>query len=88
MELSEQYFAKAVPSFQSVYGSMVTVIAPIENGKLQIQKGLIGDLGDMEINTEEELRIKEGKSVYQYLGKNSKYYGIKQEVDMYTADGH
>lgn len=88
MELSEQYFAKAVPSFQSVYGSMVTVIAPIENGKLQIQKGLIGDLGDMEINTEEELRIKEGKSVYQYLGKNSKYYGIQQEVDMYTADGH
>lgn len=87
MELSDLYFRLSYPAFQSKFGSMVTVVAPISDGKLQMKDGMHGSLYGTYLNDTEVLEIKEGKRFNKYIGESGTYLGVHYEVDMETADG-
>lgn len=87
MELSDLYFRLSYPAFQSKFGSMVTVVAPISDGSLQMKDGMHGGLDGTYLNDTEVLEIKEGKHFNKYIGESGTYLGVHQEVDMETADG-
>ena len=87
LELSDLYFRLSYPAYQSEYGSIVTVVAPVRDGKLMMKEGMHGALDSTYLTDGEVLQIKEGRYFNKYIGQSGTYLGVQQEVDMVTADG-
>ncbi|MFC2584563.1 MAG: LuxR family transcriptional regulator, partial [Lachnoanaerobaculum saburreum] len=61
LEISGLLFRLSYPKFESKYGDMVTIIAPVDQGKLLLSKGLSGSQGNSYINENDDLFIDTGK---------------------------
>ena len=87
MELSDLYFRLSYPAYQSEYGSIVTIVAPVRDGKLMMKEGIHGALDSTYLTDTEVMKIKEGRYFNKYIGESGTYLGVQQEVDMLTAKG-
>ncbi|MBO5330193.1 MAG: helix-turn-helix transcriptional regulator [Anaerotignum sp.] len=87
MELSDLYFRLSYPAYQSEYGSIVTIVAPVRDGRLMMKEGMHGALDSTYLTDAEVLKIKEGRYFNKYIGESGTYLGVQQEVDMLTAKG-
>lgn len=87
LELSEFYFMLSYPSEESEFGSMVTLLAPMNGDTVVLSKALAGSLEETYLNTENLLEVKTGRYFNQYIGKNQTFLGTHTMVELRMADG-
>ncbi|MCR5719636.1 MAG: LuxR C-terminal-related transcriptional regulator [Lachnospiraceae bacterium] len=86
-EFSDAYFAGQYPSFESNMGTVITVLAPVSEGKLLAGKGLVGNTEGVWFDKEGDLDINEGR-LFTYSGKNDTYIGLQKETGIRSTDGN
>ena len=87
LELSEFYFMLSYPSEASNYGSMVTLLAPMDGDTLLLSRSMSGKLEETYLNTEAALKVKEGKYFNQYIGTSQTFLGVHTKLGLRMADG-
>jgi len=87
IELSGLYMGLSYPVWESQYGDMVTVLAPMEEGKVYITDAITGELGSTHLKNTEILTVDEGRLFYSYQGNNERYLGIHTKLDMKLIGG-
>ena len=81
LEISELYFQLAYPSFDSEFGTMVTVLAPLEQGTLYLSEGLCGAEKRGKF-PENSLRIKPERRFQHYSSGDKEYIGASEDISM------
>ncbi|MDO4531794.1 MAG: LuxR C-terminal-related transcriptional regulator [Bacillota bacterium] len=87
LEVSEMYFRMSYPSVDSHFGNLITVMAPIRDGKLLMDQAMVGGLDGVYMEDTDVLQIKEGKYYNKYIGENETYLGLHRKMDVEMADG-
>lgn len=87
VEISDLYFRLSYPSIESSFGSMITILAPVRDGRVILPRGMIGSREGVALQDGELLEIKEGKRFNFYAGSESGYLGIHTLLDMPMTDG-
>lgn len=87
LELSDLYLRLSYPAHSSDYGNLVTVLAPMEDGVLDLSRGMTGSLEGTYLNDTDQLTVKEGKWFNTYKGESGTYYGLHTKLDMPLSDG-
>ncbi|RRJ24708.1 helix-turn-helix transcriptional regulator [Lachnoanaerobaculum gingivalis] len=81
LEISGLLFRLSYPKFESKYGDMVTIIAPVDQEKLLLSEGLSGSQGNSYINENDDLFIDTGKIYNVYSNSQGKYIGVQQTIE-------
>lgn len=88
IELNAVHFNLEYPVTVRPYGSIVTVIAPMENGNLRLDQGMAGNTEGTWIKDTESLSVVEEKNYYStYRSSKSDYYGLQMPLDIPRSDG-
>lgn len=87
-ELSGLYFRLSYPCVDSEYGSMVTLIAPIEGDRLLMDRAMLGDTTGMRLDPRGVLTVKEGDYYNTYSSGGERYIGLHRLLNCTTVDGH
>lgn len=87
-ELSGLYFRLSYPCVDSEYGSMVTLIAPIEGDRLLMDRAMLGDTTGMRLAPRGVLTVKEGDYYNTYSSGGERYIGLHRLLNCTTVDGH
>lgn len=87
LEVSELYFMLSYPSEESDFGSMVTLLAPMNGDDLLLSRAMAGQLEETYLNTEDILQVKKGKYFNQYIGKHQTFLGVHTKVNLRMTDG-
>ena len=87
LEISDLYFSLSHAAVSSPYGSMVTLLAPVEGNSLSLAGALLGGTDGSRLTAEGTLHIKEGKYYTTYSGGRETYLGTHQLLDAATSDG-
>ena len=66
MELSALYFQFSYPTTEGQFGSAVTVLAPVEDGRLLLSDGLVGSVNGTYLDSQETLTIHQGRYYNEY----------------------
>lgn len=81
LEFSHLLFRLTYPKFESKYGDMVTIIAPVEGNKLLVSEGLTGSQGSSYINEDGDLDIDIGRGYNSYRNGRERYLGVQQPIE-------
>ena len=87
VEISALYFNFSYPCIQSQFGSMISVIAPVENGRLKLSSGLAGGIQEAYLDDFEDLTIHKGKYYNTYTTDSATYVGFQQSLALPLIDG-
>ena len=87
LELSDLYFRLSYPARESQYGNLITVLAPMENGVLDLSHGMTGCLEGTYLSDADQLTVKEGKHFNTYKGESGTYFGLHTPLEMPLANG-
>lgn len=88
IELNAVHFSMEYPATASPYGSMVTVIAPVENGSLRLDQGMAGNTEGTWLDNAESLSIIEKNAYYStYRSSKCDYYGIQMPLEIPGSGG-
>lgn len=87
VELSDLYLRLSYPGQKSDFGSMVTILAPMEGDTLLLSEGMTGGLEGIYLDGGETLQIEQGDSFCTYTGQNGTYLGLHTKLDMTVAGG-
>lgn len=87
LELSDLYFRLSYPARESQYGNLITVLAPMENGVLDLSRGMTGCLEGTYLSDVDQLTVKEGKRFNTYKGESGTYFGLHTPLEMPLANG-
>lgn len=80
VEISALYFQFSYPPGEGQFGSSVTVLAPIQDGRLLLSKGLVGSINGTYLDTQEELAIHQGRYYNEYDAPTGQYIGLHQII--------
>ena len=86
MEISALFFQLAAPARQTEFGPVVTVLAPLEDGRLMLQKGLIGGVSGTYLDRPDGLTVHQGRECSVYTGDTGRYVGLQQRVEISQED--
>lgn len=81
LEISHLLFHLTYPKFESKYGDMVTIMAPVEGNKLLVSKGLTGSQGSGYINEDGDLDFDIGRGYNFYRNGKERYIGVQQPIE-------
>nr|WP_297873554.1 LuxR C-terminal-related transcriptional regulator [uncultured Blautia sp.] len=88
IELNAVHFSLEYPATDSSYGSVVTVIAPVENGNLRLDQGMAGNTEGTWLGNAESLSIIEKNAYYStYRSSKCDYYGIQMPLEIPGSSG-
>lgn len=88
IELNAVHFSLEYPATASSYGSVVTVIAPVENGNLRLDQGMAGNTEGTWLDNAESLSIIEKNAYYNtYRSLKCDYYGIQMPLEIPGSSG-
>lgn len=88
IELNAVHFSLEYPATASSYGSVVTVIAPVENGNLRLDQGMAGNTEGTWLDNAESLSIIEKNAYYStYRSLKCDYYGIQMPLEIPGSSG-
>lgn len=88
IELNAVHFSLEYPATASSYGSVVTVIAPVENGNLRLDQGMAGNTEGTWLDNAESLSIMEKNAYYNtYRSLKCDYYGIQMPLEIPGSSG-
>lgn len=88
IELNDVHFNMEYPAADSPYGSIVTIIAPVENGNLRLDQGMAGNTEGTWVKNTESLYLLEKKGYYNvYRSSKRDYYGLWMPLEMPGNNG-
>jgi len=87
MELSALHFSTEYSVGESDYGSIVTVMAPVENGRLRLDQGMIGNPEGTWLTGSEILDCQSGKKLLTYHSENGDFFGIQKRLQIHGQEG-
>lgn len=88
IELNAVHFSLEYPATASSYGSMVMVIAPVENGNLRLDQGMSGNTEYTWLDNEESLSFIEKNAYYNtYRSSKCDYYGLQMPLEIPGSGG-
>lgn len=82
IELSDLYFRLSYPAYRSEFGNMVTILAPMEEDKLQLSQGMNGGLEGTYLSDTDTLTVKDGKYFSTYVGESGTFLGMHSQINM------
>ncbi len=88
VELSSLYCYLSYPELNSSFGPMITVLAPVEGGKLLLEKGMVGSTDGTFLADADTLSVQNGHYFNTYSWGNDRYIGMHRETDVCGADGN
>ena len=80
VEISALYFQFSYPAMQGKFGSAVTVLAPMEDGRLMLGDGLVGSVNGTYLDGRENFTIHQGRYYNEYDTESERYIGLHQIV--------
>lgn len=86
-ELSDLYFRLTYPAVDSAYGSMVTVLAPIDGDRLLLGQAMIGSPGRSYLTADGTLTCKTGRYYNTYSDGSRTYLGLHEPIGATDAAG-
>ena len=86
VEISELFFQLAFPVRQTEFGPVITVLAPLEDGKIMLEKGLTGGVSGTYLEQAGNLTIHHGGAYNNYTGEKGGYVGVQQLVNISQED--
>lgn len=81
VELNHVHFKLEYPSKESTYGSIVSLIAPMDGTYLSVDKGMTGNTEGTWLGETENLSVEKRKGYSVYYGEKKDYYGISKSMD-------
>ena len=87
LELNELYFRNKYPVQESECGTMITVIAPLENDKLHLERGMLGNTEGTWLEGTEVLTGDEGKKYYTFSSENGDFIGLVKRLNISAVNG-
>ena len=87
LELSSLYCYLSYPELDSSFGPMVTVLAPMDNGRLMLGQGMTGDQGGTFLGDCEILNVKKGEHFNTYSCEGDQYIGLHCTTAFRGGDG-
>lgn len=82
IELGDLYFRLSYPAYQSEFGSMVTVLAPMSEGRLCLSQGMTGGLEGTYLSNTDTLTVKEGNYFNTYEGESGTFLGVHTRLNL------
>ena len=82
VEISALYFQFSYPMVEGKFGSVVTVLAPIEDNRLILSDGLVGEINGTYLDHQESLLIHQGRYFNEYEMGNDRYIGLHQIISI------
>lgn len=86
-ELSDLYFRLTYPAVDSAYGSMVTVLAPIDGDRLLLGQAMIDSPGGSYLTADGTLTCKTGWYYNMYSDGSRTYLGLHEPIGATDAAG-
>lgn len=86
-EISDLYFRLSYPSIESPYGSMVTVLAPLDGDTLLLSRGMLGSLDGTYLESSGTLTVQEGRYFNTYTSPAGSYVGMQRKIAMRSVSG-
>ena len=80
VEISALYFQFSYPTAEGQFGSAVTVLAPIQDGRLLLGDGLTGSVNGTYLDGQESLVIHQGRYYNEYDSGSEGYIGLHQTI--------
>ena len=80
VEISALYFQLSYPVVEGQFGSAVTALAPIQDGRLLLHDGLIGSVSGTYLDGQETLTIHQGRYYNEYATGDNRYIGLHQAI--------
>ena len=80
VEISALYFQLSYPVVEGQFGSAVTALAPIQDGRLLLHDGLIGSVSGTYLDGRETLTIHQGRYYNEYATGDNRYIGLHQAI--------
>ena len=87
LELSSLYCYLSYPELDSSFGPMVTVLAPMDNGRLMLGQGMTGGLDGTFLGDCEILNVREGEYFNTYSTEGDEYIGLHCSTPFRGGDG-
>ena len=87
IEISELYFRLANPVYDSSYGSMLTIVAPMEGNTLNLEHAVFGSCGDIFLRREGALTVKKEKYYNIYSSGEEEYIGLHGPLSGKSLNG-
>lgn len=87
VEISELYFYLSYPAMESPFGIVTTVLAPMSDGVIELDKGVTASADDTYLDGFDRLEIKENSGCYLYMTKEEKYLGEHSVISADTIYG-
>ncbi|MGO5116438.1 response regulator transcription factor [Candidatus Avoscillospira sp. LCP25S3_F1] len=86
VELSAQYFQLSYPAVEGKFGSAVTALAPVQDGRLLLSDGLVGSVSGTYLDGLETLAIHQGRYYNEYATGTERYIGLHQIIPISRDD--
>lgn len=81
IELNHVHFKLEYPSQETIYGAMISMLAPMEGSHLSVGEGMVGNTEGTWLDETERLSINERKGYCVYHGQKEDYYGLSKPVE-------
>lgn len=82
VELNSMYFNQNYTAVDSKYGSMVTILAPVSDQILEVQKGMTGSTDGTWLQSVEDLKINHKKYYNEYFSGQGEFIGLQKEIQI------
>ena len=86
VEISALYFQFSYPTVEGQFGSAVTVLAPIQDGRFLLSDGLVGSVKGTYLDGQEHLVIHQGRYYNEYDTGTERYIGLHQTIPISKGD--
>lgn len=77
VELSKLYFCFSYPAFEGQFGSVIAVMAPVQDNRLQLDQGLAGGVSGAYLAGNEIFSIHRGRYYNEYISDDEHYIGLQ-----------
>ena len=86
VEISALYFQFSYPTVEGQFGSAVTVLAPIQDGRFLLSDGLVGSVSGTYLDGQKDLVIHQGRYYNEYDSGTERYIGLHQTIPISKGD--
>ena len=87
LELNDLLFSLSYPAQDSEYGFVMTAVAPVSNGVVDLSKGMTGELKSTYLSDAEKLYVREDSGFNVYEASNGTFVGLHTPLGLQTTDG-
>lgn len=87
LELSDLLLKLSYPAQSSEYGPVMTAIAPVSDGAVDLSKGMTGELESTYLSNTDKLYVREQPGFNLYSTSSGSFIGLHTPLGLQTADG-